>query len=80
MLGGCELGAAGLGNVSSCFIARELSSLATGHGAGSTGSSLGYGPFGSVALANRSTGKIWGFHGGDYAEWGLLGCYAAWLL
>jgi hypothetical protein len=24
--------------------------------------------------------KIWGFHGGDYAEWCLLGCYAVWLL
>jgi hypothetical protein len=23
--------------------------------------------------------KIWGFHGGDYEEWRLLGCYAAWL-
>jgi hypothetical protein len=20
--------------------------------------------------------KIWGFHGGDYEEWCLLGCYA----
>jgi hypothetical protein len=24
--------------------------------------------------------KIWGFHGGDYEEWCLLGCYAVWLL
>jgi hypothetical protein len=24
--------------------------------------------------------KIWGFHGGDYEERCLLGCYAAWLL
>jgi hypothetical protein len=24
--------------------------------------------------------KIWGFYGGDYEEWCLLGCYAAWLL
>jgi hypothetical protein len=24
--------------------------------------------------------KIWGFHGGDYEEWCLLGCYAMWLL
>jgi hypothetical protein len=24
--------------------------------------------------------KIWGFHGGDYDEWCLLGCYAVWLL
>jgi hypothetical protein len=24
--------------------------------------------------------KIWGFHGGDYEEWHLLGWYAVWLL
>jgi hypothetical protein len=24
--------------------------------------------------------KIWDFHGGDYWEWRLLGCYAVWLL
>jgi hypothetical protein len=24
--------------------------------------------------------KTWGFHGGDYEEWCLLGCYAVWLL
>jgi hypothetical protein len=24
--------------------------------------------------------KIWGFHGGDYEEWCLLGCYDVWLL
>jgi hypothetical protein len=24
--------------------------------------------------------KIWGFHGGDYEECRLLGCYAGWLL
>jgi hypothetical protein len=24
--------------------------------------------------------KIWDFHGGDYEEWFLLGCYAVWLL
>jgi hypothetical protein len=24
--------------------------------------------------------KIWGFHGGDYEEWYLLGCYAVCLL
>jgi hypothetical protein len=24
--------------------------------------------------------KIWGFHGSDYVEWRLLGCYAVWLL
>jgi hypothetical protein len=24
--------------------------------------------------------KIWGFHGGEYEEWCLLGCYAVRLL
>jgi hypothetical protein len=24
--------------------------------------------------------KIWDFHGGDYEEWCLLGCYTMWLL
>jgi hypothetical protein len=24
--------------------------------------------------------KIWGFHGGDYEELRLLGCYTVWLL
>jgi hypothetical protein len=24
--------------------------------------------------------KILGFHGGDYEEWCLLGCYTVWLL
>jgi hypothetical protein len=24
--------------------------------------------------------KIWGFHGSDYEEWCLLGCYTVWLL
>jgi hypothetical protein len=24
--------------------------------------------------------KIWGFHGSDYEEWRLLGCYAVWIL
>jgi hypothetical protein len=24
--------------------------------------------------------KIWGFHGGDYEAWCLLGCYAVWFL
>jgi hypothetical protein len=24
--------------------------------------------------------KSWGFDGGDYEEWSLLGCYAVWLL
>jgi hypothetical protein len=29
---------------------------------------------------NVSKCKILGFHGGDYEEWCLLGCYAMWLL
>jgi hypothetical protein len=29
---------------------------------------------------NRQTCKIWGFHGGDYEEWCLLGCYAVLIL
>jgi hypothetical protein len=24
--------------------------------------------------------RIWGFHGSNYEEWRLLGCYAMWLL
>jgi hypothetical protein len=31
----------------------------------------------------RATEKLYktsGFHGGDYEEWRLLGCYAVWLL
>jgi hypothetical protein len=24
--------------------------------------------------------KIWGFHGGEYEEWCLLGFYAVWFL
>jgi hypothetical protein len=27
-----------------------------------------------------NTNKIWGFHGGDYEQWRLPGCYAVWLL
>jgi hypothetical protein len=27
----------------------------------------------------KKTSKISGFHGGDYEEWCLLGCYAVWL-
>jgi hypothetical protein len=38
----------------------------------------------SVALClpetYADTCKIWGFHGGDYEEWRLLGCYTVWLL
>jgi hypothetical protein len=30
--------------------------------------------------SNYAKRKIWGFHGGDYEEWRLLGCYAVWLL
>jgi hypothetical protein len=35
-----------------------------------------------VSVDDRQGGfcKIWGFHGGDYEEWFLLGCYAVWLL
>jgi hypothetical protein len=33
-----------------------------------------------VSLQTDFTCKIWGFHGGDYEEWSLLGCYAEWLL
>jgi hypothetical protein len=28
----------------------------------------------------RHRGKTWVFHGGDYAEWCLLGGYSVWLL
>jgi hypothetical protein len=28
----------------------------------------------------RQTTEVWGFHGGDYEERRLLGCYAAWIL
>jgi hypothetical protein len=31
-------------------------------------------------VSERHLCKIWGFHGGDYEEWCLLGCYAVWLL
>jgi hypothetical protein len=31
-------------------------------------------------LKRNNDCKIWGFHGGDYEEWCLLGCYAVWLL
>jgi hypothetical protein len=31
-------------------------------------------------LGHLVQSKIWGFHGGDYEEWCLLGCYAVWLL
>jgi hypothetical protein len=31
-------------------------------------------------LISHSHCKIWGFRGGDYEEWRLLGCYAVWLL
>jgi hypothetical protein len=35
---------------------------------------------GHVTTQERRLCKIWGFHGGDYEEWCLVGCYAAWLL
>jgi hypothetical protein len=34
----------------------------------------------SVARNKGCIFNIWGFHGGDYEEWRLLGCYAVWLL
>jgi hypothetical protein len=33
-----------------------------------------------LRLVGKQERKIWGFHGGDYEEWCLLGCYAVWLL
>jgi hypothetical protein len=33
-----------------------------------------------IELSNKNLCKIWDFHGGDYEEWCLLGCYAVWLL
>jgi hypothetical protein len=45
------MSAVGPNVVSSGYIARELSSVATGHGVGSTDSSLGDLPSGSDALA-----------------------------
>jgi hypothetical protein len=37
--------------------------------------------WGKTMLTNmRAYCRIWGFHGGDYEEWCLLGCYAVWLL
>jgi hypothetical protein len=30
-------------------------------------------------MIKRVLCKIWGFDGGDYEEWCLLGCYAMWL-
>jgi hypothetical protein len=32
------------------------------------------------STVNKKNWKIWGFHGGDYEEWCLLGCYAVWFL
>jgi hypothetical protein len=51
MLPARKLGGVGPNSGSSCFIVREVSSLATGHGVGSTGSSLGEVSSGSDALA-----------------------------
>jgi hypothetical protein len=31
-------------------------------------------------LDHKHLSNIWVFHGGDYEEWCLLGCYAVWLL
>jgi hypothetical protein len=33
-----------------------------------------------LKLSTDIMGKIWGFHGGNYEEFRLLGCYAVWLL
>jgi hypothetical protein len=33
-----------------------------------------------VRNKSRGLSKIWGFHGGDYEELCLLGCYTVWLL
>jgi hypothetical protein len=33
-----------------------------------------------VCNMKSSNVKSWGFHGGDYEELCLLGCYAVWLL
>jgi hypothetical protein len=39
------------------------------------------GRYRDIKISNRCViCKIWGFHGGDYEEWCLLGCYAVWLL
>jgi hypothetical protein len=35
---------------------------------------------GGAVIGQRDNCKIWGYHGGDYEEWCLVGCYAAWLL
>jgi hypothetical protein len=34
----------------------------------------------AVTSNRRSICKIRGFHGDEYKEWCLLGCYAVWLL
>jgi hypothetical protein len=34
----------------------------------------------TLRIVGISYSKIWGFHGGDYEEWCLLGYYAVWLL
>jgi hypothetical protein len=33
-----------------------------------------------ISIEKVGVCKISGFHGGDYEEWCLLGCYAVWLL
>jgi hypothetical protein len=35
---------------------------------------------GFVNYNHKISCKILGFHGGDYEDWCLLGCYALWLL
>jgi hypothetical protein len=34
----------------------------------------------SQGRRQRTVYKIWGFHGGDYEEWCVLGCHTVWLL
>jgi hypothetical protein len=48
------------------------------YGKGEDGNSLLYscGGFSNLFINVRFEG----FHGGDYEEWRLLGCYAVWLL
>jgi hypothetical protein len=36
--------------------------------------------YSNIVKSKEPPCKIWGFHGGDYEEWRLLGCYAVWLL
>jgi hypothetical protein len=33
-----------------------------------------------IGIRKTTPWLIWGFHGGDYEEWCLLGCYAEWFI